>query len=35
MVRTANSLHASLDALAEREKAFAKVLEPMAGPSRG
>jgi len=32
MVRTANSLHASLDALAEREKAFAKVLETHGRP---
>ena len=27
MVRTTKSLHASLDALAERENAFAKVLD--------
>ena len=32
MVRTVNSLHASLDALAEREVAFAKVLETHGRP---
>ena len=34
MVRTAEILNDSLDALAEREKAFATVLEPTAAPSR-
>jgi DNA-3-methyladenine glycosylase II len=32
MVRTTKSLHASLDALAEREKAFAKVLDTHGKP---
>ena len=32
MVRTTDSLHASLDALAEREKAFAKVLDTHGKP---
>jgi DNA-3-methyladenine glycosylase II len=32
MVRTTNSLHASLDALAKREKAFAKVLDTHGRP---
>jgi DNA-3-methyladenine glycosylase II len=32
MVRTVNSLHACLDALAEREKAFAKVLDTHGKP---
>ena len=32
MVRTVDSLRASLDALAEREQAFAKVLETRGPP---
>ena len=32
MVRTVKTLHASLDALAEREKAFAKVLDTHGKP---